>query len=80
VTSAAPNESTEAAQQLISEIGIYVRNHNSSKATLLAIFEALVAKAREAVLKESRSYRVGYLSVFESFLRILYPILCSCND
>jgi hypothetical protein len=66
VTFAAPNESTAAAQQWISEIGIYVRNHRSSKATLLAIFAALVAKAREAVLKGSRSYRF-----FESFLRIL---------
>jgi hypothetical protein len=67
VTSAAPNESTEAVQQWISEIGIYVPNHHSAKATMLAIFAALVVKAGEAVLKVSRSYRAGYLSVFRKF-------------
>jgi hypothetical protein len=51
VTSALPNESIDAEQQWICEFGVYVRNHHSSKATLLVIFAALVAKAREAVLK-----------------------------
>jgi hypothetical protein len=70
VTTAAPNESTDAAQQWIPKIGIYVRNHHFSKATLLATFVALVAKAREAVLKGSRSYRAGYLSVFPKFSEV----------